>query len=424
MALISCSECGNMVSSMAAACPRCGCPVNKMTLKSRFYFDLDKDIDEGCFPIILKVGSKEFRINSFWAGQGCICVAEVFSNEVQTDETMGADVSILYTLQNLSFGSTEQATKKLNNAILGQNYLFKCEPFQKESRYSDGTVDFFIGIDITAISVNDESYNNLPLADLSQEKKVETAPDVFSIEDGVLKKYNGKDSNVSIPSTVTKIGDKAFLYRDFLTSITIPETVTEIGVEAFRDCRNLTSITIPDSVTSIGERAFEDCTSLEIVTFGNNVETIGYQAFADCSNLTSITIPETVTEIQESAFYRCAKLTSISLPDGITSIDEAVFGYCTSLDAITIPDSVDYIGLGAFCDCVSLSSVILSNSVETIEEEAFQNCSSLDFITIPDSVTSIGKESFKGCNNLTIHASAGSYAEQYAKENRFPFQTI
>ena len=47
MALIKCSECGNMVSSMAPACTRCGCPTNKMELKSKFYFDIDKDIDYG-----------------------------------------------------------------------------------------------------------------------------------------------------------------------------------------------------------------------------------------------------------------------------------------------------------------------------------------------------------------------------------------
>jgi len=44
-----------------------------------------------------------------------------------------------------------------------------------------------------------------------------------------------------------------------LTSITIPNSVTRIGEEAFCDCSALTSVTIPEGVTSIGEAAFEDC---------------------------------------------------------------------------------------------------------------------------------------------------------------------
>ena len=65
---------------------------------------------------------------------------------------------------------------------------------------------------------------------------------------------------------VTKIGDKAFgnCYYD-LTSITIPNSVTSIGNYAFLYCYGLTSITIPNSVTSIGEGAFEGCENLSSV---------------------------------------------------------------------------------------------------------------------------------------------------------------
>ena len=41
-----------------------------------------------------------------------------------------------------------------------------------------------------------------------------------------------------------------------MTSITIPNSVTSIGEVAFNGCTSLTSITIPDSVTSIGYDAF------------------------------------------------------------------------------------------------------------------------------------------------------------------------
>ena len=74
-----------------------------------------------------------------------------------------------------------------------------------------------------------------------------------------------------------------------LTSITIPNSVTSIGDGAFEYCSELTSVTIPNSVTSIGWHAFADCSSLTSVTIPNSVTSIGYSAFSGCSGLTSIT---------------------------------------------------------------------------------------------------------------------------------------
>jgi hypothetical protein len=71
-----------------------------------------------------------------------------------------------------------------------------------------------------------------------------------------------------------------------LTSITIPNSVTSIGNMAFADCTGLTSITIPNSVTSIGARAFEGCTGLTSITIPNSVTSIGSSAFRGCTNLT------------------------------------------------------------------------------------------------------------------------------------------
>jgi len=59
-----------------------------------------------------------------------------------------------------------------------------------------------------------------------------------------------------------------------LTSVTIPNSVTNIGNQAFMSCTNLSSVTIPNGVTSIGQSAFEDCKSLTSVNIPNSVASI------------------------------------------------------------------------------------------------------------------------------------------------------
>lgn len=67
----------------------------------------------------------------------------------------------------------------------------------------------------------------------------------------------GVNGDVTIPNSVTNIGENAFFYCTNLTSVTIPDGVTSIGEDAFNYCSGLTSVTIPDSVTSIGKDAFD-----------------------------------------------------------------------------------------------------------------------------------------------------------------------
>ena len=76
----------------------------------------------------------------------------------------------------------------------------------------------------------------------------------------------GKGGSYAIPYGVYTIGDDAFTGAT-LTNITIPKSVSTIGNYAFYYCSNLTSITIPGSVGVIGLYAFADCTSLTGVYF-------------------------------------------------------------------------------------------------------------------------------------------------------------
>jgi len=175
---------------------------------------------------------------------------------------------------------------------------------------------------------------------------------------------------------VTSIGEEAFV-ESLLTSVTIPNSVTSIGDGAFTVCASLTSATIGTGVTNIGEGAFAGCTSLTSVTIGNGVTSIGIQAFYNCRSLTSVTIPNSVTSIGEGAFFECTNLTSVTIGTGVTNIGDNAFAYCISLTSATIPDSVTSIGDQAFRGCSSLTNVTIPNSVTSIGEVAFLECTSL-----------------------------------------------
>ena len=260
-----------------------------------------------------------------------------------------------------------------------------------------------------------------------------TIPDsVTGIGEAAFEDCTGLTS-VTIPDSV-KIGEAAFYGCSGLTSVTIPDSVT-IGDWAFGHCSGLTSVTIPDSLTSIGNYTFMYCIGLTNVIIGSGVLSIGEGAFSNCTGLTNITIPDSVRSIGDWAFCDCSGLTSVTIPDSLTSIGNHTFMYCTALTSITIPNSVTSIGEMAFYRCTVLTSVTIPDSVTSIGNYAFDGCDELKSVTIPASVTTIGEEAFgyywnsetherAKVDGFTIYGYQGSAAQTYAEENGFTFITL
>ena len=79
----------------------------------------------------------------------------------------------------------------------------------------------------------------------------------------------------------------------------------------FNDCTQLSSITIPESITTIGNWAFQSCSSLTTITLPNGVSEIFAEAFGSCSNLESIYLPRSLKTIGRNIFPNCPKLKNI-----------------------------------------------------------------------------------------------------------------
>lgn len=216
----------------------------------------------------------------------------------------------------------------------------------------------------------------------------------FTIEKGVLTKYSGSGGAVTIPDSVTSIGESAFERCASLTSVTIPNSVTTIDYGAFWGCSGLTSVIIPDSVTQIGVFAFASCTSLtDISVSKGNANYSSQDGVLFNKNKTTLIdfpdgksgtyrIPDGVTTIDFGAFYQCSGLTNVILPDGLTRIENTAFQDCTNLEDIQFPDSLVFIDHNAFMNCNSLRTVRLSKNVRLVGCASFRSCANLTSFTV------------------------------------------
>lgn len=199
---------------------------------------------------------------------------------------------------------------------------------------------------------------------------------------------------------VSSIGSRAF-FQSRITIVTIPNSVTSIGNMAFKGCDSLSSIIVandnPYYCSINGVLLDKHQTTLIKCPCGmngsyiipNGVTYIGNEAFSHCLGLTSIVIPNSVTSIAIGAFYGCKSLTSI-----IVAKDNLY--YC-SIDGVLFNKQRTTL---IHCPTGKQGVYTIPNSVTSIEHYAFMDCLGLTSVFIPDGVTSIGNNAFYNVLNV------------------------
>ncbi len=118
----------------------------------------------------------------------------------------------------------------------------------------------------------------------------------WSLDDGVLTVSGTVMPDFSIESSSPWESSAKSIH-----TVVIEDGMTNIGASAFDMCNNLTEVTIPSTVTSIGKRAFAYCPIRDIV-LPEGLISIGEMAFWGNESWTSITIPKSVKKIGGAAF--------------------------------------------------------------------------------------------------------------------------
>ena len=308
------------------------------------------------------------------------------------------------------------------------------------------------------------SIRRVDVTDAAAWFSIDFGEDANPIDRAGLRYIDGEEltGDLVLPSTMTRIGTRAFSKCPWLKSITIPCNIVEIGEDAFKSrswlfnsvtiddlgawCNirfaneescplrgmdqvyidgqnvcghdlvlpdtvtsisnyafsglNINHLALPPSVISIGDGAFRYLMNLTELEIPSSVERVGESAFANCGKMGSLSCHEGLKVIGDSAFYYCSELASLALPGTLAVIGDYAFGVCMSLPRVMVPDGVTSLGRGAFAACSGLTSAVIGKGVTVIPEDLFFTCGRLSDVQMPESIVEIGRGAFNSCYNL------------------------
>lgn len=265
-----------------------------------------------------------------------------------------------------SWGFGTVSSGELHDAFYGGDYI-KIDPGSDDE---SAVRNFIVRLDLT-----NWDWGTITGATFTITVTAPSRDFTFDATTGTIKKYNGNDAVVNIPSEINgipveTIGNAAFQDNTTITSVTIPDSVTEIGANAFAGCTNLTSVTYGGDWSKLtiqsGNPAVEDAANEQLFDFEFTPDNTAVIVKHYRGAAADVTIPsrykgKPVTAINNAAFPNSA-VTSVTIPDSITSIPDAAFYNCGNLETIHIPVSVTFIGSYAFDDCPNLMTVTYPGS--------------------------------------------------------------
>ena len=141
--------------------------------------------------------------------------------------------------------------------------------------------------------------------------------------------YRQQITDISMPSGMTTIGERAFFNLEEITEAVVPSSVTDIGKQAFEGCEKLQHITLPSGLTTLDAWVFNGCKALKL-TVPDGITAVGQGAVSGCFAIEELILPSTLTYIGEYAF-NSNRFTVVKIPASVDYISERAFRYCTEM---------------------------------------------------------------------------------------------
>lgn len=308
-----------------------------------------------------------------------------------------------------------------------------------------------------SVQIMDESY-----------AVVEVDSNVFNGRE--LSRKNVRITSLIMPSSMRKINYAAFRNNHSLSSVSLNEGLEYIGNRAFCKDSLLSNITIPSTVTFLGDYAIGDIPGLQwadmlcLTLPASDGDPLAGVPDADKCD---ITVPcgtkktnyntgrwkwraVDICEFNDGLlrYSRESAETDAVQVDGfvvrtagalvipstvkagryqmdVTAVAPNAFSELNKgghwLTSLYIPGTVRHIGAGAFRDCVQLKEVHFSTGLQTIGNRAFCRDSALTTISLPATVDSLGGYAFGICPNLSSIYAFGENPPKRQVGDRNPF---
>lgn len=266
--------------------------------------------------------------------------------------------------------------------------------------------------------IPDEAFNNKKtLSHFSFPEKITyIGPLAFS--------YTSLSGALIMPDDVIEISSYAFSGA-LIGSVAFSPRLNRIGAYAFEKCTSLTgTLTLPETLTYIGNNAFYSCSFTGELHLPNSLEYIGQYAFNSAGNFVGgLRIPDKITKLNGATFYGgfsghldlnnviefgneefsgCGFTGVLIIPDGTIKIPNNFMQGSSGLSKIIFPSSLKQIGSCAFEFQSRLcEDIIFPEGLVSIEERAFNRCTNIPRIELPSSLQTINRFAFNECYNIS-----------------------
>ncbi len=287
----------------------------------------------------------------------------------------------------------------------------------------------------------------------------------YQIENGILKRYTGRDEMIEIPEGIHTIGEGALKGCVSLKKVLLPQGLKYISPDAFKGCRRLEEVVIPEGVTAIGRYAFHRCHALKRILLPLSVQELGECAFLYCDSLQEAQVPGVrrfgmaalangmsleklvisraiETDCICDIFTGCARVKEIAFADGehyflpnvVEAASETFFlpplmklvvqdivlrmmeleyrtliRFRINIKHVEVPEGIEILAKSSFYDLRGIVDIKLPQSLHLIESRAFRNCIGLTQVILQNDTVLIEKDAFRNCTALrSVQTSDGS----------------